>query len=83
MNLDQLTAFFKWMTMINIGLLLLSSVLMVILKNVVCKMHGQLFGIREESVALVAYGYLGLYRVLVLVFNIVPFVSLLLVKSFR
>ncbi len=80
MNLDQLTEFFKWMTIINIGLLVLSSVLIMILKNVMCKMHGKLFGIKEESVALVAYGYLGMYKVLVLVFNIVPYISLLLIK---
>ena len=80
MNLDQLTEFFKWMTIINIVLLVLSSVITMILKNVMCKMHGKLFGIKEESVALVAYGYLGMYKVLVLVFNIVPYISLLLIK---
>ena len=80
MNLDQLTEFFKWMTIINIGLLVLSSVLIMILKNVMCKMHGKLFGIKEENVALVAYGYLGMYKVLVLIFNIVPYISLLLIK---
>ena len=80
MNLDQLTEFFKWMTIINIVLLVLSSVTTMILKNVMCKKHGKLFGIKEESVALVAYGYLGMYKVLVLVFNIVPYISLLLIK---
>jgi hypothetical protein len=80
MNLDQLTELFKWMTIINVVLLISSSVLVMLLKNVMCKMHGRLFGIKEDSVALVAYGYLGMYRVLVLVFNIVPYVSLLLIK---
>ena len=80
MNLDQLTEFFKWMTIINIVLLVLSSVTTMILKNVMCKKHSKLFGIKEESVALVAYGYLGRYKVLVLVFNIVPYISLLLIK---
>ncbi len=80
MNLDQLTEFFKWMTIINVGLLILSSVLDMALKNVMGKIHGKLFGIKENEVALVAYGYLGMYRVLVLVFNIVPYISLLLIK---
>jgi len=75
-NLDQLTEFFKWMTIINIGLLVLSSVLIMILKNVKCKMHGKLFGIKQEGVVVVAYGYLEMYRVLVIVFNIVPYISL-------
>jgi hypothetical protein len=79
MNLEQLTEFFKWMTIINVGLLALSSVLVMTLKGIMCKMHGKLFGIREESVAVAAYGYLGLYKVLVIVFCIVPYVSLLLI----
>ncbi len=80
MNLDQLTEFFKWMTIINVGLLILSSLLDMVLKNVMGKIHGKLFGIKENEVAIVAYGYLGMYRVLVLVFNIVPYISLLLIK---
>ena len=80
MNLDQFTEFFKWMTIINIGFLVLSSVLIILLKNVTCKMDGKLFGRKEESVALVAYGYLGIYKVLILIFNIVPYISLLLIK---
>ena len=80
MNLDQLTELFMWMTIINVGLLILSSVLAMVLKNVMGRWHGRLFGIKEESVAVVAYGYLGMYRVLVLVFSIVPYVSLLLIE---
>jgi archaellum biogenesis protein FlaJ (TadC family) len=80
MNLEQLTDLFKWMTIINVGLLFLSSGLVMILKGIICKMHGKLFGIKEESVAVAAYGYLGLYKILVIVFCIVPYISLLLIK---
>jgi len=80
MNLDQLTELFKWMTIINISLLLLSSVLIIILKNVMAKYHGKLFGIKEEGVTLIAYGYLGMLKVLIIVFILVPYISLLLIK---
>jgi len=80
MNLDQLTEFFKWMAIINIGLLLLSSVLVMMLKNVMGKIHGKLFSIKEEDVALMAYGYLGVFKVLIIVFILVPYISLLLIK---
>jgi len=80
MNLDQLTELFKWMTIINISLLLLNSVLIIMLKNVVEKYHGKLFGIKEENVALMAYGYLGMFKVLIIVFILVPYISLLLIK---
>ncbi len=80
MNLDQLTELFKWMTIINISLLLLSTMLIMMLKNVVAKYHGKLFGIKEESVALMAYGYLGVFKVLIIVFVLVPYISLILIK---
>lgn len=78
MNLDQLTRLFMWMTIINVAVLLLSSVLAMALKGTMRRTHSRLFGIKEEEVSLVAYGYLGVYRLLVLVFNIVPYIALLL-----
>lgn len=78
MTLDQITELFKWMTGINVVVFLVSSVLTIMFKGFVCKMHGLIFGIDKEKVPMVLYGYLGLYRILILVFNIVPYVSLLI-----
>ncbi len=80
MTLDQLTELFKWMTIINIGLFIVNSLLIIVLKKVVCKMHGKLFGIDESKVSIIVYGYLGIYRISILVFNLVPYFSLLILK---
>ena len=80
MNLDQLTELFKWMSIINICILTLSTVLIILLKNIMYKMHGKLFGIEKENLALVSYQYLGMYKIIILVFNITPYISLLLIK---
>ena len=80
MNIDQITELFKWMTIINVVVLILSSVLVMALKKVIWRIHGRIFGITEDKVAAMAYGYLGVYRLLVLVFNIVPYVSLVIIK---
>ena len=79
MNLEQLTELLKWMTIINIGLLVFSVLLIMLLKNFVAKMHSKLFGIKQDQVAIVAYSYLGIFKVLIIVFNIVPYISLLLI----
>ena len=80
MNLDQLTELFKWMSIINICILVLTSVLIMLLKNIMYKLHGKLFEIKQDNVALVSYQYLGMYKILILVFNITPYISLLLIK---
>ncbi len=76
MNVDQLTEFFKWMTLINIGLLIFSSVIIMALKKVVYRMHGQMFSLAEDKIALVVYWYLGMFKVLIIVFCIVPYLAL-------
>ena len=80
MTLDQLTELFKWMTIFNIGLFILSSLLAMVLKKTVCKIHGKLFGIDEGKVSIALYGYLGVYRIFIIVFNVVPYLSLLILK---
>lgn len=80
MTVEQLTDLFKWMTVINVGVFLLTSILTILFKNFVCRIHGRLFGIDKEKVPIVLYGYLGTYRIFILVFNLVPYVSLLILK---
>jgi len=81
MTLDQLTEFFKWMTILNIVIFILSAILIIIFKKIVCRIHGILFGLKEEEVSIISYEYLGTYRVLILVLNIVPYISLVCMKQ--
>lgn len=80
MTQDQLTELFKWMTIINIVIFMSSALLGMVLRETVCKMHGKLFGIDEGKVSIVLYGYLGVLRIFVIVFSLVPYVSLLIMK---
>lgn len=80
MILDQLTELFKWMTIINVGVFLVSAVLTITFRDFVCKMHGLIFGIDKEEVPMVLYKYLGTYRIFILTFNLIPYVSLLILK---
>ena len=81
MNIDQLTELFKWMTIVNIGMYFLSTIMIVLMKRTLQKYHARLFNIREQNVTLIAYGYLGIYKVLLIVFNIVPYVALLIINQ--
>tara|TARA_B100001564_G_C20468241_1_gene591341 strand:+ start:39 stop:281 length:243 start_codon:yes stop_codon:yes gene_type:complete len=80
MDLEQLTEFFKWMTIIGVSLLMLSSLLVVILKDSICKIHGKLFGVKVEYIPPIMYGYLGMFKVLVIIFSIIPYIALLLIQ---
>ncbi len=75
MNLDQLTEFFKWMTIINVILFLVNTVLIILLRKVLCRLYGKLFGLSEDHASIIMFAWLGLFRIIILAFNIVPFVA--------
>ena len=80
MTLDHITEIFKWMTILNVGVFLLTSILTLLFNKFVCGIHAKLFRLDREKVPMVLYGYLGTYRIFILVFNLVPYVSLLILK---
>lgn len=80
MDIMQITDFFKWMLIINIVIFLVSSILLLLFKDLVKRIHAKLFGIETKDVLVLTYAYLGLYKVMIIVFNFVPYISLLLIK---
>jgi len=81
MNIQRLTAFFMWCTIIN-GILLVITVIMgTIGLDFVYSIHGKLFQLSRETFSVVFYSFLGLYKMVWLVFNAVPYVALLIIRK--
>jgi hypothetical protein len=76
MNIDYLYDLFAWMTGINIVFLVISFVLITLKRKTICSLHGKIFGIKEEKVTLSIYNMLGIYKILIFVFNITPLLAL-------
>lgn len=76
MNISQITDLLFWSMVINVCLLTLSSVLIMVLRPTICRMHEKLFGLKEEHVSVVMYCFLGMYKLLVITFNIAPWIAL-------
>ena len=80
MTIEQLTELFKWMSLINIGLLILTTLLIIPLRKLLYAVHGKLFDLSKEQMSPIIYSYLGAYKLLIIVFNIVPYIALLLLQ---
>jgi hypothetical protein len=81
MNIEKLTAFFMWCTIINGGLLVLVIIVGIIGLDLVYSIHGKLFQIPREALNVAYYSFLGLYKIVWLVFNAVPYVALLIIRK--
>ncbi len=76
MNLEIIRLFLGWCSIINVALLLLSSILVVVIRKTAVKMHGKMFNVDEKFLCEAYFTYLGQYKIAILVFNIVPYFAL-------
>jgi Family of unknown function (DUF6868) len=80
MTLQNIQDFLMWCTIINSALLILSTIMIALLRKQVYKIHGRLFKLSEEQISITLYRFLGLYKILIFVFNLVPWLAIYLVK---
>lgn len=81
MDIQKLTAFFKWCTIINVALFFLSAIMIFAASDFIYSAHGQMFHMPREAFDVTLYAFLGLYKIVILVFNLVPYVALRIVGN--
>jgi len=81
MSVETLREFFLWCTIINVSLLVVSFGICAGfgLGDWIYRMHGRFFSMSRESFNVAIYAFLGLYKILIFVFNLVPYIALLIV----
>lgn len=80
LELNSLISFLGWCCVINIGILCFTSISIVAFKTSISRIHGNMFGIKESDLMPLYFGYLANYKVLIIIFNIVPYIALKLIS---
>jgi len=76
MDIEFLRDFFGLCVLVNMGILLLSIVLLGVFKDLGSRLHSQFFGIEQGEIRLTYFRWLGYYKLLIIVFNLVPYITL-------
>lgn len=79
MDIHILTTFFMWCTIINGTILILWTVFIMFTPDLVYRTQCKWFPIPRDIFNVVIYSFLGLFKIVFLVFNIVPYVALTIV----
>ena len=64
-----------WCTIINVSLLVISFLFCAFAGDWVYSMHSKWFPISREAFNVAIYSFLGLYKIFVLMFNLVPYIA--------
>ena len=79
MDIQMLTRFFMWCTILNGGVLILSSLICTLAGDWVYRKHSKWFPISRDAFNVAIYSFIGLFKTCFLMFNLVPYVALVIV----
>jgi len=79
MDIQFWTVFLLWCTIINVGLLIFIAFWQMVAPGLLFRTQSLFFPMEREKFNYVFYLFLGIYKALFLVFNLVPLIVLLII----
>jgi hypothetical protein len=79
MDIQTLTSFFMWCTIINVGMLIFLALVFLLAPNLVYRLQSRWIPISRENFDVIFYSFIGFFKIIVLVFNVVPWLALLII----
>jgi hypothetical protein len=78
-SLDSVIGFLGWCSVINLGMLAVSSLAMVLMRGPISAIHGKMFQLSEADLSRAYFQFLAHYKIIIIVFNLVPYIALKIV----
>ena len=69
-----------WSTVINLGVLTFSFIVVVVGGSSVKRIHAKLFGLSESDLSRAYFQYLAQYKIAIFVFNLAPYAALKIIE---
>ena len=76
MSIEVLRNFFLWCTVIDYGLLLVWFLFFALAHDWIQRIHGRWFHLSSEQFDALHYSMMGIFKIGIILFNLVPFVVL-------
>jgi hypothetical protein len=76
MNIVEFANLLGWCTLLNFALLSFSSIALLIAHKPISKLHARLFKLEQSEISIAYFNYLANYKILILMFNLVPYLAL-------
>jgi len=78
MDIPTLTTFLMWCTILNLALFGLSAMICVFATDWVYRMQSKWFPISRPAFDIALYSFFGFYKIIFIVFVLVPYLALLI-----
>ncbi|WP_100640064.1 DUF6868 family protein [Marinobacter salexigens] len=75
-TLSQLTELLGWASVLNLGMLVFSSILLVAMRPFITSIHSKMFDISESDLTISYFNYLANYKIFSFIFFVAPYLAL-------
>ncbi len=76
MTTETLTELLGWTCVINIALLLFTTIIVIAMRRTISRIHFSLFGLDEKDLGRAYFQYIAQYKIAIIVLNIAPYIAL-------
>jgi len=76
MDINQITTFLGYCTVLNMGILVFAAIFLFIFKDFAINTHSKLTGVSASKLPALYFSYMANYKIAMLIFNLVPYIAL-------
>ena len=76
MTISQITELLGWASVINIGYLLLATIMLIFMRGSIVSIHSKLFDLDKKALNVKYFDFLSHYKIMTLVFTVAPYLAL-------
>jgi hypothetical protein len=75
-GVNELTSFFGWCAVINLGVYLFSAFFIIVFKSFTINIHSKVIGVEASDLPNMYFKFLGNYKIGILLLNLSPYIAL-------
>jgi hypothetical protein len=75
-DIETLTTFFGWCTVVNLGIYLFTVFAVTMMRDFAFGINAKMFAISKDDIARVTFQYIGAYKLLITVLFLTPYLAL-------
>lgn len=79
MSMDDLTAVFGWMTVINLAVYIWAAAFIIFGRDQMARLQARIMGVPAEAWPAYYVDYLSRYKIAIILFNLAPYLALRIV----
>ena len=80
MSLEFLTDFFQWSTLFGMAIYALTAIVSIYGRDFMYGLHNKWFEMPREAFNVAIYAYLGVFKIMLTLFFLVPYLALLVMN---